>query len=296
MIIILGAILIFLLGFLGLLIYDLKRVTRELHYINMHETNALITTSTNLLFLNQLVKESNDSLKHSRDIKLAEVQKDKQIRQMLTNLTHDIKTPLTVSMGYVQLMRKDSSVDVQESLEKVSKNLSSVNYYLHYLMDFNTLQEKGINLKITEVDVAKLLEAELFSFYDEFERRNLQVIPKIAAGTIIKTDEVILQRIFQNLIGNTLKYAKDKVEVQLFLKNENYVEIIFKNMMIGELKHPERLLNRFYTGDESRTNQSSGIGLSIVQSLVTLLGGKFTLEVTTTTFMAIISLKKSNYS
>lgn len=125
MIIILSIIGCVLLGILGLLIHDLRRATNELNYINTHETNALITTSTNFPFLARLIKESNDSLKQSREIKQAGIQKDKQIRQMLTNLTHDIKTPLTVSMGYVQLMRKDSGGDVQKSLEKVSKNLNS---------------------------------------------------------------------------------------------------------------------------------------------------------------------------
>jgi signal transduction histidine kinase len=296
MIIILSIIGCVLLGILGLLIHDLRRATNELNYINTHETNALITTSTNFPFLARLIKESNDSLKQSREIKQAGIQKDKQIRQMLTNLTHDIKTPLTVSMGYVQLMRKDSGGDVQKSLEKVSKNLNSVDYYLHYLMDFNVLQEKGINLEITEVDVAKLLETELFSFYDEFEGHGLQVTPQITSGIIIKTDETLLLRVFQNLIGNILKYAKDNVEVQLTSKDADHVEITFENTMLTELEHPELLLNRFYTGDEARTNQSSGIGLSIVQSLITMLGGRFDLEVASLTFKATITLKKSSQS
>lgn len=292
MIMVLVVIIIILLGILLLLVRDLRRANRELRYINTHKTNALITTSTNLYFLAQFIRESNNTLRYSRKIEQMEIQKDQQLQQLLTNITHDIKTPLTVSMGYVQLLDKIVPAEFKSKLKKVQRNLELVNYYLKHLMDFNMLQEKSVTLNLSEISIKKEIEQQLFKYYDEFERKELNLDLNLNYDDRVHTDKDILNRILQNLIGNILKYGYKKVQIYSTKQNDKYVAIIFENEIEKPIKHPEQLLNRFYTDDVARTGQDFGVGLSIVQSLVVMLGGKFDVEVKEMRFKATVLLKR----
>lgn len=280
------------MGVLWLLVRDLRRANQELRYINTHETNALITTSTNFYFLEHFIQESNETLRHSRELEQAEIQKDQQLRQLLTNVTHDIKTPLTVSMGYVQLLDKNAPTELKPKLEKVQRNLELVNYYLKYLMEFNMLQEKSVTLNLSEVSLEKEIEQQLFKYYDEFEQRGLNLDLDLKSNSQVHTDKDILNRIFQNLIGNILKYGYKNAYIHSVSPDENHVGIVFENKIEKPIEHPEQLLNRFYTDDVARTGQSFGVGLSIVQSLIVTLGGKFDIEVKNGSFKATILLKR----
>lgn len=292
MIMALVVIIIILLGILLLLVRDLRRANRELRYINTHKTNALITTSTNLYFLAQFIQESNNTLRYSRKIEQMEIQRDQQLQQLLTNIMHDIKTPLTVSMGYVQLLDKIMPTEFKSKLKKVQRNLELVNYYLKHLMDFNMLQEKSATLNLSEISIKKEIEQQLFKYYDEFERKELNLDLNLNSDDRVHTDKDILNRILQNLIGNILKYGYKKVQIYSTKQNDKYVAIIFENEIEKPIKHPEQLLNRFYTDDVARTGQDFGVGLSIVQSLVVMLGGKFDIEVKEMRFKATVLLKR----
>lgn len=292
MIMVLVVIIIILLGILLLLVRDLRRANRELRYINTHKTNALITTSTNLYFLAQFIRESNNTLRYSRKIEQMEIQKDQQLQQLLTNITHDIKTPLTVSMGYVQLLDKIVPAEFKSKLKKVQRNLELVNYYLKHLMDFNMLQEKSVTLNLSEISIKKEIEQQLFKYYDEFERKGLSLDLDLSSDNRVHTDKDILNRILQNLIGNILKYGYKKVRIYSAEQDDKYVAITFENEIEKPIMHPEQLLNRFYTDDVARTGQDFGVGLSIVQSLVVMLGGKFDIEVKEMRFKATVLLKR----
>lgn len=292
MIMALVVIIIILLGVLLLLVRDLRRANRELRYINTHKTNALITTSTNLYFLAQFIRESNNTLRYSRKIEQMEIQKDQQLQQLLTNITHDIKTPLTVSMGYVQLLDKIVPAEFKSKLKKVQCNLELVNYYLKHLMDFNMLQEKSVTLNLSEISIKKEIEQQLFKYYDEFERKGLSLDLDLSSDNRVHTDKDILNRILQNLIGNILKYGYKKVRIYSVEQDDKYVAITFENEIEKSIMHPEQLLNRFYTDDVARTGQDFGVGLSIVQSLVVMLGGKFDIEVKEMRFKATVLLKR----
>lgn len=291
MIILLYILIVILLGIVALLMTEIHRITKELTFINAHETNGYVTSNTALPIIKHLVTASNHSLKVSRDLQQHQAQQEAEVQRMLTNLTHDIKTPLTVSMGYVQLLSKDVSTQHQPQLQRISRNLESVNYYLRYLMDFNLMQEKSTTLTVKPVNVSQLLENELFDYYDELTKQQLVVTPDIAPDVTIPTDATLLTRVFQNLIGNILKYASGQVAVSLSQVDGSHYHLVFANQGKHLPEHPDELLNRFYTADESRTNQSVGLGFSIVQSLVTTLGGRLQLATEDDWFKVTVVLK-----
>lgn len=291
MITLLSILCLILVILLLTVVIEIKRITVELTYINEHPTNGFVTTHTNLPLIKELARASNLSLKNSRKLQQIQTQQENQVRKMLTNLTHDIKTPLTVSMGYVQLLMRSADAGDAAQLERIQRNLESVNYYLQYLMDFNLLQEKSVSLKINSVNVSKLIENELFNYYDEFNKRHLKVTPTIKPNVFLQTDATLLSRVCQNLIGNVLKYGREDVLVSLEPIDETHIQLVFANKGNQLPKDPSQLINRFYTADQSRSNHSVGLGLSIVQSLVTTLGGRLSLSTKDTWFNVTIILK-----
>ena len=274
---VLGLIALALAIGLILMIVDLKRISDALDFINHADTNALVTTGSNIGLIRTLADRINAVLDKTRRLQITQAEQNKQVRQMLTDLTHDIKTPLTVARGYAQLL-KEGSAD-QEQLSKILNNLQSVDHYLHYLMDFNLIQEKSVSLDLTRVNLSALVQQELFNAFDSLTARSVIVEPRIQNGVEISTDQTMVSRIIQNLIGNWLKYAQDSAWVDLHQDEDGRIHLDFGNKTKGGPVDVDRLMERFQTDDQSRTEiRSTGLGLSIVDSLVDSLGGSMRLE------------------
>ena len=274
---VLGLIALALAIGLILMIVDLKRISDALDFINHADTNALVTTGSNIGLIRTLADRINAVLDKTRRLQITQAEQNKQVRQMLTDLTHDIKTPLTVARGYAQLL-KEGSAD-QEQLSKILNNLQSVDHYLHYLMDFNLIQEKSVSLDLTRVNLSALVQQELFNAFDSLTARSVIVEPRIQNGVEISTDQTMVSRIIQNLIGNWLKYAQDSAWVDLHQDEDGRIHLDFGNETKDGAVDVDRLMERFQTDDQSRTEiRSTGLGLSIVDSLVDSLGGSMRLE------------------
>ena len=276
--ILLIVICLVLFALLLLVITDVHRISRDLDYINHHNTNAGITSNTNLPLIRKLSAGINQNLNTMHQLQIEQVEQEKKIHQMLMDLTHDIKTPLTVATGYVQLLDRQPEADPKPSLARIANNLRSVNYYLHYLMDFNLIQEKTRSLNHQSVNVSELLKNELFDYYDQLTASGLKVTPAITDQLMLETDETLMRRIIQNLIGTWLKYAKSQAKLSFARQDNHHLVMTFSNDTAQPVSHVDQLVDRFYTTDAARTTQSVGLGLSIVQSLTTTLGGKMKLE------------------
>ena len=276
---------------IGLIILtaDLKRISDALDFINHADTNALVTTGSNIGLIRTLADRINAVLNKTRRLQITQAEQNKQVRQMLTNLTHDIKTPLTVARGYAQLL-KEGSAD-QEQLGKILNNLQSVDHYLHYLMDFNLIQEKSVSLDLTRVNLSALVQQELFNAFDSLTAWSVTVEPRIQTGVEITTDQTMMSRIIQNLIGNWLKYAQESAWVDLHKGEDGRIHLDFGNKTKTGAVDVDRLMERFQTDDQSRTKiRSTGLGLSIVDSLVDSLGGSMRLESTDAIFLVHLLL------
>ena len=274
---VLGLVALALAIGLIMLIADLKRISDDLDFINHADTNALVTTGSNIGLIRTLADRINAVLNKTRRLQITQAEQNKQVRQMLTNLTHDIKTPLTVARGYAQLL-KEGSAD-QEQLSRILNNLQSVDHYLHYLMDFNLIQEKSVGLDLTGVNLSELVQQELFNAFDSLTARSVMVEPRIQTGVEITTDQTMMSRVIQNLIGNWLKYADESAWVELNKGGDGRIQLDFGNKTKGGPVDVDRLMERFQTDDQSRTKiRSTGLGLGIVDSLVDSLGGSMRLE------------------
>lgn len=280
----LGLSLVIAMGYL-----ELNRIVDELRYVNTHETNAEVTLRTSWPLFKRLADQINANLIQNRLLKERHLQQEQRIHAMLTNLTHDIKTPLTVASGYVQLMRKAAPED--DGLMRISHNLSSVNYYLHYLMDFNLIQEESYKLNLAEVDLTGLVQSQLFDVFDDLSAKRFELTPELGDGIHVPADETLVTRICQNLISNWVKHAGKQLQVRLEVVDTQHVQLEFANTITGPSPDLNRMTARFYTGDTARKD-SRGLGLSIVQGLMTQLGGQMTLLMKDNWFRVVLTFKR----
>ncbi|MBP1047547.1 HAMP domain-containing histidine kinase [Enterococcus sp. BWM-S5] len=289
----LGIALLLTIIYVMFLLFDLREILQQLKFIVTEETNAELVSTSKILLIRRLLDQNNQLIRKNKKYYQEQRQKEKQLHQLLSNLTHDLKTPLTVSSGYTQILLKDTSLgEKQEMIQKIDNSLTSISHYLGYLMEYNLIQEKGVALELEQVDVSELLRENLFTYYEEFQEQEMPLSIEIAETDLLISDRTVLQRIFQNVLGNMLKHGQGYSEVKLIKESEALI-FQFKNGIAERIIDPQELFQRFMTEDSSRANKSTGLGLHIVKELVELLEGDIQLASTESIFELTITLKSS---
>ena len=204
--------------------------------------------------------------------------------ELITNVSHDIKTPLTSIINYVDLLKKENIQDEKirnyiEILDQKSKRLKKLT---EDVVEASKASSGNLKLNIEEIDFIELLNQTIGEFKDKFEEKNLKiVVQKPEENVKIKADSRYIYRIVENLFGNITKYAVEnsRVYVDIAENSENY-DITIKNISKEKLNiTSEELMQRFVRGDKSRNTEGSGLGLSIAQSLTSLQGGELTIKI-----------------
>lgn len=204
--------------------------------------------------------------------------------ELITNVSHDIKTPLTSIINYVDLLKKENIQDEKirnyiDILDQKSKRLKKLT---EDVVEASKASSGNLKLNIEEIDFIELLNQTIGEFKDKFEEKNLKiVVQKPEENVKIKADSRYIYRIVENLFGNITKYAVEnsRVYVDIAENSENY-DITIKNISKEKLNiTSEELMQRFVRGDKSRNTEGSGLGLSIAQSLTSLQGGELTIKI-----------------
>ena len=290
MLILLICILAVIALYLVFILNEVRSINEQMHYILTTVTNAEITTSSRNSIIREHVKNCNQLIRRNKEIKRRHELNERELHQILTSLTHDLRTPLTVASGYTQLLLQED--DKHDLAIKINNSLDSVSYYLACLTDYNLIQEKKITLSNETINFSQFIMEQLFHYYEEFDRKNVHVHFEITPNIFINSDKIMLKRIVENIVSNLLKYAKGNIDIVLKNK-ENQIEFICENDYVGEIKDPSLLLMRFQTLDDSRQNKSMGIGLHIIQELTGIINGNFKIEASPSTFKTIITLERA---
>lgn len=279
-----------LLLYVIFIVKEIKSINAQMHYIFSNDTNAEITISTNNFIIKKHVLQCNQLIQQNKQLKIQQQKSELELHQIMTSLTHDLKTPLTVASGYTQLLLKDEAH--HELASKIDKSLQSVNYYLNGLIDYNLIQEKKFAIVSEPLLLSQFLLEQLFQYYEQFEQKGIQVDLQIESNIVIHNDKIILKRIIDNIMSNLLKYAKAHITVILKCDHSE-IAFICKNDYYGEITKVEQLPLRFHTQDNSRHNKSMGIGLHNVQELTKIINGSFSIKIEDNLFITKINLKNA---
>ena len=194
----------------------------------------------------------------------------------ISNIAHDIRTPLTIASGYTQQLIKHPD-NSQETLSKIAHHQDLVSKRLESLLEYRHLMEGAVKPKLEELDLSTFITKKTLAYYDVFQSSHIVLDFNVEPGLKTTTDEDLLDRILQNLLGNVLKHGKEQARLSL-KKGEKGLVLEIDNLVKKPIKNIDNLSNRFYSENMSDTEESSGLGLYITEELVHLLGAEMKLS------------------
>ena len=217
------------------------------------------------------------------------VQQEKKTLDMaISNIAHDIRTPLTIASGYTQQLLKDNNQESQQ-LVKIADSLGMVSKRLESLMEYRRLMEGAIRPTFVETDLSQLVTQQLLAYYDAFQKAQINLDLDLTEGLTLTTDPEILERIIQNMISNVLKHGQKTASISLKKDGEHFLFTV-RNIVQQPILHLDKLTNRFYSENLSSSEESSGLGLYITQQLVEILGGDLIMKAEDDWFELKVSL------
>lgn len=245
-------------------------------------------------------KEVAEAVNHIRDGLMESVNEslknEKLKADLITNVSHDIKTPLTSIVNYVDLLKRENlgNENARNYIRILDEKSQRLKQLTEDLVETSKITSGNVKLDMQKIDMVELLYQTGGEFNERFEARNLTIVTKIPNKSMyIYADGRQLYRSLENLYTNAAKYALENTRVYVELSNnDNKVVFTIKNVSKNELDIVSDgkvdLTERFVRGEKSRTTEGSGLGLSIAKNLTTLMGGKFEINVDGDLFIATI--------
>ena len=238
------------------------------------DTNQLVTVSSGDRHIRRLAGRISGQLAELRRMKLRYTDGDRELKEAITNISHDLRTPLTAICGYLELLEAEEMTDnTRRYVEQISNRTEALKALTEELFRYSVISSVS-DLSYEQVNVGRVLEDTLISFLGAFEQKNITPNISLPDNAVFRTlDKSALSRIFGNIIGNAIKYSSGDFAVTM---SENG-EIVFSNTA-PELSSVEvgRLFDRFYTVDSA--HKSTGLGLSIAKLLTERMGGSISAD------------------
>lgn len=225
-----------------------------------------------------------------------EIKSERMKAELITNVSHDLKTPLTAITTYIELL-KNADITEEERIfyiEILEKKSAQMKVLIEDLFDLSKANSNDVTLDITSVDIKNLMKQVLVEHMDQYEDMGLQLIWNIPEEKVeAPLDNQKTYRVFENLFLNIEKYAMKNSRIYIDVAVGDEIEIIIRNMSAEALHiSGEQLTERFVRGDISRNTEGSGLGLAIAKSFVELQKGKFEVIVDGDLFKTKIRFKK----
>ena len=255
---------------------QVKDICRQLAFLMKHDSNMLIHREFDLGGIGMLSDRLNDLLELRRKEKQYYQEKETLIADTYTNLSHDIRTPLTSLDGYFQLMEACENVEEQRRyLSIIHERIHSLNEMLEELFMFTKLKNESYRLELTSCCINRILKETVFSYYDDWVRREIQPDIQITEEQLyIDGNKQGLSRIIQNVIKNGLDHGEKKIRIVLKREQNQAVLRISNQVTASEQIDIEHVFDRFYKADAARSKTSTGLGLSIAREFVRRMNGE----------------------
>lgn len=292
-IVVLIIIIISLLSYLFLIKRDLKRISKCIVEARESKSNTLINSELDIKELRSLILEINNILKDEKDILEVSVRHTKSINNMMLNISHDLRTPLTSALGYANILLASDCLKSNE-LEEVmiiKERLERLEELIDSFFMFSKFARDDANIQLEEINIINLLEDSIISFYDDFknEKRVINLNKEVDRYNILANKD-ILMRIFDNLICNAYKHSKNDLNIDVMTSDG--IKLVFSNRIDGSKIDINHIFDEFYTTDISRTKGNTGLGLAIVKRFTVLMKGTVKAEIKKSNLVITLKFKK----
>lgn len=279
-----GVLSVLILILIGILISykrQVKDICRQLRFLQECDSNMLITTEMKKGHIGELAELLNTLLKERKKERADYQKKERMIADIYTNLSHDIRTPLTSLDGYFQLLEETQEEnDRKRYIQIIQERIESLKEMLEELFTYTKLQNGTYELKLEPQNVGQILKETVFSYYDDWAEQGISPQFEITEEPVwIRGNKQALRRTIQNIIRNGLDHGNKEIRIQLS-RNEKQMELVFQNKIEpGEQIDISRVFERFYKADKARSKSSTGLGLSIAKGFVQKMHGEIAAEI-----------------
>lgn len=267
-------------------IREIKRGFSEKLYT---DTNTPIMLSSHDKLVSSLANDINVELKELQKQKHRYIQGDKELKNAITNISHDLRTPLTTICGYLSLLDKEEkSEHIARQLSIIKNRTFALKQLVEELFRYTTIISDTENSVYTETVINNVLEDCISSYYAIFKEKGITPNINLCEQKIVRSvDKTALLRIFNNIIDNAIKYSEGDLTISLFENGK----IVFSNHTSGlnEIQIG-KLFDRFYTVNTAR--KSTGLGLSIAKALIEKMDGNISADYSNNVLSIIIKLNE----
>lgn len=295
----LPAIILFIISVVVLILYimlkrDVRKFTSQLNEINKEDTNLKLFVSTSDADMRKLAVSINKTIDKKKKVEADYKRVDMELRRAITNVSHDLRTPLTSISGYIQLIDDKNTTEDEKKqyIDIIKRRTKSLRMLIEGFYELSRLDSNECKIELKPLKISDILCDTMVSFYNDFVSKGIE--PKLSidekSGEILG-DENAVRRVFSNLIQNMLRYGEKEVYISLERKG-NIITTIFQNdaadLTDEDVSH---LFERFFTANKARNGQGTGLGLAITKRLVESMGHEISLKLSDGKLSIIISWK-----
>lgn len=270
---------------------EIKNIAGQLKKFVNEDTNSLVKSS--LGTADKLIIQINVLLKEIHDVRSEYTHKQHTIEQMITNISHDLRTPLTSAMGYIDLIQHSEIPEEEKirELEIIEKRLIRLEELINSFFELSQIISSGKEPEKSELNLVSVLEEAIVHYYDDYASHNRQIILDCSQYKLmIYSNYNMLMRIFDNLIGNALKHSGSDLKIRISTSEK--IRIEFENKVECTDIDISRIFEEFYTVDTSRTKGSTGLGLAIAKQFMEMLGGQIKANIVGTAFVLFLEFEQ----
>ena len=258
-------VLLFIAIKLYLIKKSIKEIRVSINKIIKADTNQLLTISSSDKEMKKLANDLNKELQDLRKEKLQYQNGNQELKRIITNISHDMRTPLTAISGYIDLM-KENKEKQKEYMKIIEKKTEELTLLTDQLFDFSKTMDMGVEMQREKCCINEILEETLANMYHFFKEKQIEPKLEICTQKIYKDlDKHSIIRVFENILSNVCKYSDGDFKVTL---NEKGI-ITFSNKATSlDATTVQKIFDRYFTVENAK--KSTGLGLSISKQLVKL--------------------------
>lgn len=276
-VILLCLIIVFLIIYIGFILNQLNSINKQLRKRLSENTRQPLNVVLFNKTIIKLTSNINHCLKLEEKRRLDSINEQKQFKELISNISHDLRTPLTSVKGYQQLLQK-SDLDKEQlhNLQIAQKSTDDLGNLIEHFFEYSYLITSNIKPNLEKINISNLIVECVLSYIGVLEEKNININMEESPPIYVLGDKDMLIRIVDNLLNNCSKHSLGDIDIKIDydkIPDSKNAKIIFTNPISQNSDiNIEKLFHRFYTTDSTR-NKSTGLGLSIVEFLVKQLNG-----------------------
>lgn len=255
---------------------QIKEICTQIKFLNENDTNMMISTEVSYPEILKLEEEINNwHHKYTEKLQIFR-QKEQVQKENFTNLSHDIRTPLTSLDGYFQMLMECGDEEDKKRYAKVIEGrIVQLKDMLEELFTYTKLQNEEYEMDMQEEDIQQIVYETVFSFYEVFKEQGITPeISFVERPVYVKCNKAAMSRVLYNIIKNAWVHGEKKILLKTVWKDSVFIFICSNYMRNGQQVEPEKIFERFYKADKARNYTSTGLGLAIAKELTDKMGGQ----------------------